>query len=268
MKVLFWNTNKNKNINRILYDIIIENSIAFVALAEYADDISQLKYMLASSGLPMNEYVTIGCDRINMIGSIQDVNPSVQTQHSSIQIVNKNIIICCLHLPSKIYSAGNDARRIIARYIIEDIKTVEKEIDSDKVIIVGDFNVNPFEDECIDATMFHGLPVFVEVAKRKERTVAGQSFKMFYNPMWNFFGDHKKPYGTYYYAGGDSNNPFWSIYDQVIISPSLRERFVDSSLKIITETNVKYLLDQHGHPDKGISDHLPIMFEIMEENYD
>lgn len=267
MRVLFWNTNKNERINQVLYEIIIENNVTLAALAEYADDLAQLRGMLACAGVPMEEYVTIGCDRITIIGSIKDVNPSVQDSYSSTQIINEEIIVCCLHLPSKIFSTSNDARKIIANRIVENIKTVEKEIGSDKVIIVGDFNVNPFEDECIDATMFHGLPVF-EVAKRKERTVAGQSFKMFYNPMWNFFGDHKKPYGTYYYAGGVSNNPFWSIYDQVIISPSLRDRFVDSSLKIITETNIRYLLDQYGHPDKEISDHLPIMFEIMEANYD
>ena len=57
----------------------------------------------------------------------------------------------------------------------------------------------------------------------------------------------------------------WNLYDQVIIRPALRERFVDDSLKIVTETQSKYLLDSNGHPDKVISDHLSIIFEIKEE---
>ena len=39
------------------------------------------------------------------------------------------------------------------------------------------------------------------------------------------------------------------------------------SLKILTETETRYLLDNNGHPDRSISDHLPIIFEIMEEKF-
>ena len=90
---------------------------------------------------------------------------------------------------------------------------------------------------------------------------------MFYNPMWRFLGDEKTPYGTYYHNNNNTINTYWNIYDQVIIRPQLKKRFVDESLKIITETKSKYLLDAKGHPDKSISDHLPIIFEIQEENH-
>ena len=91
---------------------------------------------------------------------------------------------------------------------------------------------------------------------------------MFYNPMWNFLGDFKEPYGTYYYSSSDAVNPYWNVYDQVIIRPALRQRFIDESLKILTGTNEISLLDSEKHPDCYISDHLPIMFEIMEDNYE
>ena len=45
--------------------------------------------------------------------------------------------------------------------------------------------------------------------------------------MWNLFGDFDSPHGTYYYGGSSTNNTFWNIYDQVIIRPGLRKRFVD-----------------------------------------
>jgi hypothetical protein len=108
------------------------------------------------------------------------------------------------------------------------------------------------------------LPVYEET-KRKTRVVAGNEFSMFYNPMWRFLGDEKQPYGTYYHNNGDPINTYWNLYDQVIIRPALRERFIDENLKIITETQSKYLLDMNGHPDKELSDHLPIIFEIQEE---
>ena len=91
---------------------------------------------------------------------------------------------------------------------------------------------------------------------------------MFYNPMWNFLGDFNEPYGTYYCSSGDTVNPYWNVYDQVIIRPALRARFVDSNLRIITETTKLSLLDKNRHPDSRISDHLPIIFEIMEDEHE
>ena len=83
--------------------------------------------------------------------------------------------------------------------------------------------------------------------------------------MWNFLGDFKEPYGTYYRSAADTFNPYWHIYDQVIIRPSLRSRFVDGNLKIITGSANVSLLDKNKHPNHSISDHLPITFEIKED---
>ena len=91
-----------------------------------------------------------------------------------------------------------------------------------------------------------------------------ESFKMFYNPMWNLLGDFSFPPGTYYYSGNEVENSFWNVYDQVMIRPCLRGQFVDDELKILCETKKRKLIDANNQPDKSISDHLPIIFEIME----
>ena len=49
------------------------------------------------------------------------------------------------------------------------------------------------------------------------------------------------------------------------IHPCLRGQFVDDELKILCETKKRKLIDANNHPDKKISDHLPIVFEIMED---
>ena len=85
---------------------------------------------------------------------------------------------------------------------------------------------------------------------------------MFYNPMWNLLGDFQYPPGTYYYKSSQEKTEFWNIFDQVMIRPQLRNRFVDTSLKIITETETTSLVD------KKISDHLPIVFEVKENNHE
>ena len=83
--------------------------------------------------------------------------------------------------------------------------------------------------------------------------------------MRNLLGVFSFPPGTYYYSGNEVENSFWNVYDQVMIRPCLRGLFVDDELKILCETKKRKLIDANNHPDKKISDHLPIVFEIMED---
>ena len=219
--------------------------------------------ILAMCGVSMRQYDSC-CDRIKLLGSLSNIDLKLDASHHTIQIINDKDILCCVHLNSKLDSDHEGYREILMEEIVRDIQTIEQELGTDNSIIVGDFNINPYEDSCIDARYFHGISVYEE-AERKLRKVSGKEFYMFYNPMWNFLGDFNKPYGTYYNNSGGVKNPYWNIFDQVIIRPTLRNRFVDKNLKIVTETKNRYLLDSKGHPDKKISDHLPIIFEIVEE---
>lgn len=268
MKYLFWNTYNNENINSILCDLIVEHCISVVALAEYTANIDDLIERLRSFGLSMQQISTIGCDRIQILAEVGlHVEPQLQTDRSSMQVIGDNYILCCVHLNSQLYSDNAERREIDIEQIVSDILSLEQELGTRNTIIVGDFNINPYDKSCISARYFHGIPIYEE-ALRESRTVAGKEFHMFYNPMWNFLGDFTQPYGTYYRSSGDTINAYWNVYDQVIIRPALRKRFVDENLKIITKTTTVSLLDKNKHPDRGISDHLPITFEIKEEDYE
>ena len=263
MNFLFWNTYKNENINSILSDIIIEHNASIVILAEYIAKMDELIELLYHTGIKMEEYNTC-CERIKLLGTLKDVELKLDTERYTIQIIGRNIILCCVHLNSKLYTGNEQYREIIIEQIVHDVQSIEEEIGSENSIIVGDFNLNPYDASCIDARFFHSLPVYKETT-RKKRKIAGKNYSMFYNPMWNLLGDFKEPYGTYYYNSGGTQNTYWNLFDQVIIRPSLRENFVDNSLCIISETSERYLLDSEGHPKKEISDHLPIYFEIKED---
>lgn len=264
MKFLFWNTHKNKDINYLLSEMILENDVSFIALAEYVANQDELLTILSEHGKLIVPYMNAGCNRITLLGNINNVIPGTQTDYASIQIINKRDIICSIHLPSKLYDQDGQKKNIIITEIIENIQNAENDLNTRNTIIVGDFNINPYDPSCVDAPLFHGIPVYTET-QRNSRVISGKEFNMFYNPMWNFLGDFSKPYGTYYYSGNDPNNTFWNIYDQVLIRPTLRKRFVDNSLRIITQINSTSLLNKKGHPNKIISDHLPITFEILED---
>lgn len=263
MRVLFWNTHKNANINPTICELAVENNISIIVLAEYIASLDGLLESLKQHGIEMGPFVSC-CERIRILGVADNVEPRFENDHTTIQIVNEKYILCCVHLNSKIYSDHEQQREILIEQLIHDIRIVEEDMNTENTIVVGDLNINPYDMGCINARYFHGIPVYEE-AKRKTRIVAGNEYFMFYNPMWRFLGDMERPYGTYYHNSSNVINTYWHLYDQVLIRPALRGQFVDASLKILTETQSRYLLDAKGHPDKNISDHLPIIFEIQED---
>ena len=264
MKYLFWNTNKNVDINPILCDLIAENDISMIVLAEYVADIDELVDSLRERGILMKVAKVMDCERLQFLGVKRlKVKPLLDLTFATIKLVNDSIILCCVHLKSQIYSDHENKREIRIRKLIRDVIECEKENGMHNTIITGDFNINPYDDSCIGVQGFHALHVYEET-ERKSRTVSEEEFFMFYNPMWNFLGDFNKPYGTHYYNSGDTVNTYWNIYDQVIIRPELRKNFVNESLKILTTVGQKSLLDEKGHPNTKFSDHLPLTFEITE----
>lgn len=96
--------------------------------------------------------------------------------------------------------------------------------------IVGDFNANPFERLMTDAGYVHAIYDSATVERIKHREVYRKKRQMFYNPMWNFWGDLKTPKGTYYGESGKAEKFFWNIFDQVIISADTIKAFDKESL--------------------------------------
>lgn len=110
--MLFWNTHKNENINSTIGELIVENNISIVVLAEYTAKIDDLlNILLLQYGLKMRHYDSC-CDRITIIGEINNVEMRLDTDHTTIQIINGKDILCCTHLNSKIYSDHEAHRQI------------------------------------------------------------------------------------------------------------------------------------------------------------
>ena len=63
MRILFWNTNRNK-INQYIADVVRDYNIDVLIMAEYEDEKNELGNLLQSYNKPLTEYNTLGCDRI------------------------------------------------------------------------------------------------------------------------------------------------------------------------------------------------------------
>lgn len=264
MNYLFWNTNNRNDINCIL-KILIENlSCDIIGLAEYNDNISNLIKELSEDEYELFHVQQVGCDRIELLTKYPPsyIKTYTETSYYTIKKIPHDtlgyIITSFVHLPSKLYKDNIDKFAELS-YIKQDIEKAEVMSHDNKSIIIGDFNVNPFEEPMLAASALHSLSSR-NVARKVSRIVEGHKYSMFYNPMWNLLGDLNGLPGTYYYADAKQVNYFWNVFDQVIIRPSLINNFDINSLQIIKEVGNVSLIDENGHPK--ISDHLPIYFKI------
>lgn len=262
MRIGFWNTKKNL-INSYLASFVIDFRLDVLVLAEYNDDMSSLESQLSHQGCAFNYINTYGCERIKIMSSIQQITPGFQDAYSSIIILKKKYILCCVHLPSDLRGNHSDERSgVIAPQIMKEIRELEIKY-GDHTIILGDMNEMPYGNTCLGATAFHGIPI--QYRGKTSREINGSSFRMYYNPMWNLLGDFQYPPGTFYYRENKVCNPFWFMLDQVIISQSLAPRLLQEELRIVTEIGQSSLSKTSGIPNDSISDHFPIVFEIKED---
>ena len=174
---------------------------------------------------------------------------------------HEKITLVAVHLPDA-RNTDFDGRASMCRRLADEIRRIEgKHVKHRRTLVAGDFNLQPFDKPMLDADVMHGV-MSRRVAEDGERISNGRSLPFFYNPMWNFFGDLDGPPATYYYRSSKSHEYFWYMFDQILVRPPLLERFNARNVSILTECGSTRFLDEAGHPDKTISDHLPVLWSL------
>ncbi len=175
---------------------------------------------------------------------------------------NDEVLLVVVHLVSKLHWS-DDSQSQQAPVIARRIRGIEEKRGHARTILVGDFNMNPFEAGMVSANGFNAT-MSRRIAFRGRRTILGESCDFFYNPMWSHFGDlHGSPPGTYYYDRSEPVTYFWNIFDQVLLRPSLLDCFGSHNLKILENDGAASFLTRSGRPGKSVgSDHLPIVFSL------
>lgn len=261
---LFWNINKKP----ILDDIVVlcnENDVDILILAEC--EISEVTLLQAlnkdrspiflspfSPSQKLKFFYKYPNSSIRLVSD----NAGVSIRHIS-PPVGSDIILVALHLPSKLHMSDLDQAFYSTR-LKEPIESAETLIGHAKTLIIGDFNMNPFEVGIVAADGLHAV-MDKQVALKQSRTVMGRESRFFYNPMWGRMGDTSiGPSGTYYYNHGNLCY-FWNTFDQVLLRPDLLTFFKDDNLQVITNVGTKNLIAGDAI-DHSVSDHLPIMITL------
>ena len=266
LNFLFWNVN-NKPVSRLLADLVSQHEIDVLALAEHGE-INTETLLRALNRDGVEYYSASITPRIIAFTKLkpQYVEKVFENDYLLIHRLTlsarADLLFGAVHLPSKLHLSEYDQSDIAGRYprIIEN---VEEAAGHSRTILVGDFNMNPFERGMAGSETFHSV-MDRRTADRLSRVVLNRERKFFYNPMWGKMGDLSEgPPGTYYYGGSTPLTYFWNTFDQVLIRPALTNQFVDDRLKVITEVNSQSLLNEMGRPDASVgSDHLPLMFSL------
>lgn len=258
MNIAFWNLAKNDNADSIAH-MIRENNIDIALFAEHRSTnfstlCQQLKGFAQSLGYG-------GCEKITLIAK-SGFHMTVRREQNRYCIYeclvgDTKFVIVGLHLPANPNSTTEDRKNVI-RDIVRDVEAIEKELKTDKTIIIGDYNASPFDQELIQKDAFNAVLYKGLLKKQEYITSNGKQYRRFYNPMVHYISEESQMYGSFYYSGG-IQSLYWYCYDQVIVRKSLMDKVI--AIKYCKSIGKKSLL-KNIKPDEDISDHLPLIVTI------
>ena len=264
---LFWNLKKLARAE-ILATLSKEHEIDVLILAEYDIDDDELTSQLKQAtgrtyNKPWNESAKIHIfSRFEspQIEAVFDDNSGRLTVRR-LKMGREAVLLAAVHLVAKV-NWDEDEQRAELQTLAHDLSRVEDDEGHRRTVLVGDFNMNPFEKGMISSHGIHAV-MTRQVASKRSRQISGRQYEFFYNPMWGFFGDTTSgPAGTHYFRKSTPDIYFWNIFDQVLIRPALLNRF-EGDVEIIETSGDHQLLSKSGIPDQQIgSDHLPIRFSL------
>ncbi len=223
MNILFWNTGNREPLGEIVR-LVRDLRVDVLILAECPLSPVRIVEKLNSGAraefhLPLNQ-----SDRFTFVVALPPRNftpvydsAGVSAWHAKPPI-GQDVLVVALHLPSKLHLEEEEQGHLAPR-ISQLIGRLEKQIGHSRTIVIGDFNMNPFEAGLVSSEGFHAS-MSRSIAGRKSRTVLGEVRHFFYNPMWSLLGDYSPgPPGTYFYPSSSPLTLFWNTYDQVLLRP-------------------------------------------------
>lgn len=268
LNVLFWNVQK-KDLTPQIVNLAKSQDVDILVLAENPVGSGQLVQALNTDGAAYSENHPLSiCQKITIVTKFHHnlIAPITESERLTIRKVKipmcAEFLLAALHLPDK-GNFSTDSQAAEAAETVKALVLTEQEHKQDAMVVVGDFNMNPFEVGMISTMGFHGT-MSSELAIEGSRTVQGRTYPYFYNPTWGLFGDlNKEASGTYFYRRAEHVCYQWNIFDQVLLRASLIPNFVKKSLCIIQHDGVTSLLADKKRPNKNAySDHLPLFFTL------
>lgn len=261
----------NKNLISPLIELITENQIDIVSLVEAKK--LDINAVINHFKINREEWKDVQISTTNDIRVLvkKEINiiPFKEDSHYSIYKIKKNdeinSILVVVHLLSKM-SKSNEAQYNRANDIAREIEKYEEEIFGNitkKTIVVGDFNMQPYEAGICSGYGFNAT-MSENHALKITRKIDGKEKYLYFNPMWSLMGAHKKVQGSYYSSNNkDDHAIYWYSFDAVLLRPHFINKFNWNYFEIVERTKTHNFVPHTTIDKNNYSDHLPIKFEII-----
>lgn len=263
-RIVFWNVNR-KALSGHIAEMAVATSADVVVLAEYGESAVTTRDRLACD-VDSSFFIpsSISDQRFHCFCRVPDldlteVHCGMRMSVRRMRLGAGEVLLALVH-GVDIRNYDPETRQSFVQSLADEIRFVKSQQQNRRVIVLGDFNMNPFDRGMNLATGMNAMMTRSCAAPGK-RTFLGQQYDLYYNPMWNLFGDQTPgPAGTCYDTS--SQGPFgWSMLDQVIFDSTAVDIF--RSVEILANAGSHTLTDARGRPDSvNASDHLPILVEL------
>lgn len=270
MRIVYWNVNRTDLSSLVCSiasatnaDLIVlnENSVpSFITLEKLQQEVSPEFFVPRAS---TEKRFQCFCRHPDL--DMTEVHSGFRISVRSLRISGTFSLLALVH-GVDIQNYDTEERQSFAQSIATELEFVKQNWKSNRIILMGDFNMNPF-----DRGM--NLAAGLNAMMTKACAVAGtrrhldKDYDLYYNPMWSYLGDLSEgPAGTIYDTS--RRGPYgWSMLDQAILSHSVLSLF--EGVKILTTAGANSLLDGKGRPDSvNASNHLPVMLELRDKPND
>jgi len=260
MKVIFWNTKDIEDFDIIL-SILEDENPHFLFLSEFKKlDISSHYSDLFA--LNYNHLPNPGCNKIKIIKKVSLKNIELTIQHndySGIFFPTMNLNIISVHMPSQMHYEFDALKYNILKFKQDFEKNIGN-TDQENILIIGDFNVNPYESPMIN---FDGLAATNTTKFKSNKSFRGYENFLYYNPTWKLYSKTHFP-GTFR-KPRPSNTSFdvleHHFLDQVVLSKKLMKLIKNEDIDIIHSTS-KFNIFDFIKNKINYSDHLPIKYNF------
>lgn len=264
VRILFWNVN-NRNLTHLVCEVVDSRDVDVVVLNEisgtdsgalltFLRNVDPNFYKPSSS----EERFYSFCRKRGL--DMQELNDGFRFSVRRLSFGPNPILLAIIH-GVDVRNHDAESRQSIAEEFADELRHIKSLHDTDRVIVLGDFNMNPF-DRVMNLARGLNAMMTIAITKKRVRRFANKDYDLYYNPMWGLFGDNTNgPPGTIYDTSSIGHYG-WSMFDQAVLSHSVIGMFKD--VEILDHTGRSKLTTSEGLPDKtNASDHLPILLTLQ-----